>query len=131
MALSTPRIIGRQLTVTCSGTKTIWQELSLTFTADTANATAADSIINEVVITTMMLEFTLSGFLGSVNNGGTLPQVGAVISDFAVAVGADSVVPSLTNYTTIKVIRAEYRFEAGPGNFNLSGRSGVLNTAPF
>ncbi len=131
------RVIGRQVAITTTGligggnSVTIWQELGLTFAADTANATAADSTLNETVITTMMLEGTLSGFLGVINSGATLPLVGAAVAGLAVAVGADSVIPSLTNYTNMKITRAEYRLSGEPGTFSLAFRSGVLIGAPF
>jgi hypothetical protein len=107
MALSTARIIGRDLTVTASGTKTIWNSFNVNFTANTDNATAADSTLDEVVITTKLAEVTCGGFLGSVNNGGTLPAIGATISDLAVAVGADTVIPSVGAYTNMKVLTAK------------------------
>lgn len=135
MALSTPRIIGRQLTLTVTGfpanTATIWQNLTVGFTGNTANATAADSTLDEVVLTTALLEASIDGYLGSVNNGGTLPAVGATVTNLAVAVGADSVIPSLTNYTNIKVIKADYKFQQEPSTWALSLRSGVLNSLAF
>lgn len=127
MALSTPRIIGRDLTVTAAGSKTKWNDISLTFTANTDNGTAADSTQDEVVITTIILEGSISGFLGSVNNGATLPAVKDTISDLAVTVGADSVLPSLAAYTNIKVLKCAYNFKAGPADFSFDFRSGVLN----
>src|SRR5689334_6257501 len=111
MALSTARIIGRQLTVTADGAKTIWDTVSLNFTNDTDDATASDSTLNEVVNTTKMVEGTVSGWLGSVNNGGTLPAIGDAISDLAIAVSTDAVIPSLTSFTNIKVTKVSYDFK--------------------
>lgn len=127
MALSTPRIIGRQLTVTCDGAKTIWNTLSLDFAFDNDAASAADSTLNEIVHTTKQLSGTLTGFLGSVNNGGTLPEVGDTISDLAAAVGADTILPSLAAYTNIKVTTVNYSTQQGPATWSFSFRSGVLN----
>jgi hypothetical protein len=127
MALSTARIIGRQLTVTADGAKTIWDTVSLNFTNDTDDATASDSTLNEVVNTTKMVEGTVSGWLGSVNNGGTLPAIGDAISDLAIAVSTDAVIPSLTSFTNIKVTKVSYDFKKGPATFSFDFRSGVLN----
>ena len=127
MALSTARIIGRQLTVTCTGAKTIWDRLGLKFEFQTADASAADSTLDEAVFTRKLLTGNLSGFLGSVNNGGTLPAVGDTISDLAVAVSADTTIPSLAAYTNIKVLDASYDYEAGPAKWGFSFRSGLLN----
>lgn len=127
MALSTPRIIGRDLTVTADGAKTIWDTFSLTFEFNNEGATAADSTLDEIVNTTKILSGSCSGFLGSVNNGGTLPAIGDAISDLAVAVGSDTVLPSLTAFTNIKVTNVKYDFKAGPATFSFDFRSGVLN----
>ena len=127
MALSTQRIIGRQVTVTCAGTKTIWDKLSADFTFETENATASDSTLTEKVFTTKLFKGQLSGFLGSVNNGGTLPAIGDTISDFAIAVGADSTIPSPSSFTNIKVLSVKYEFSKGPATFSLDFESGLLN----
>jgi hypothetical protein len=127
MALATPRIIGRQITLTASGAKTIWDKASLKFSENNSNATAADSTLDEIVHTTKMVSGTISGFLGSVNNGGTLPAIGDTISDLAIAVSTDTVIPSLTAYTNIKVTNVNYDFDQGPGKYSFDFRSGVLN----
>lgn len=127
MALSTARIIGRQLTVTCDGTKTIWDRLGLKFEYQTADASAADSTLDEAVFTRKLMTGNLAGFLGSVNNGGTLPEAGDTISDLAVAVSSDTTIPSLTAYTNIKVLDCSYDYEAGPAKWAFSFRSGMLN----
>lgn len=128
MATTLSRIIGRNLTVTVAGVKTIWTDLSLSFSADEDNATAADSVLRESVFTTASLEGTLSGYQGSVNHGGTLPALGDAISDLAVAEGANSLIPSLASYTNIKVSKVDYRWQQGPATWEFSFGSGKLNT---
>jgi hypothetical protein len=127
MALTTPRIIGPQLAVTADGGKTIWDTISLNLTKNKVDATASDSTLEEGVFTNKKLTGTISGWLGSVNNGGTLPDVGDTISDLAVAVGADTVLPSLTAYTNIKVTNTKYDFSAGPAKWSFDFESGMLN----
>jgi hypothetical protein len=66
--------------------------------------------------------------LGATNNGATLPMPGDVIADLSIEVGEDSVIPSLTGYTNIKVIGpVEYTFGKGPAGASFRFRSGVLN----
>ena len=127
MALSTPRIIGRQLTVTADGAVTIWDTVACAIKFNTEDATASDSTLDEAVNTTKMLTGTVSGFLGSVNNGGTLPAIGDVISDLNVAVGADTVIPVISAFTNIKVTDVKYDFKKGPGTWSFDFRSGMLN----
>lgn len=127
MAITAPRLIGRNLTVTADGGKTIWTNLRATIRDNTDDATAADSTLDEVVRTQGILEGELSGFLGAVNNGGTLPAKGDSITDFAVTAGADSVIPDISGFTNIKVLSVQYDFARGPATFNLQFRSGVLN----
>lgn len=127
MALSTARIIGRQLTVVCDGTKTIWDRLSLKFEYQTADASAADSTLDEGVFTRKLLTGNLGGFLGSVNNGGTLPAIGDTISDLAVKVSTDSTIPDVSGFTNIKVLDASYDYDGNPAKWGFSFRSGMLN----
>lgn len=128
MALTTPRIIGNQLTVTADGVKTKWRDFSITFNEVADNASAADSTEDEEVNKRKFITGKCTGFLGSVNNGGTLPQIGDAISDLAVAVGSDTVIPSLSGYTNIKVVAPiNYNFVDGPATFEFNFRSGRLN----
>lgn len=127
MALSTARIIGRDITITCDGTKTIWDTLKTDFKLNTSDATASDSTLEEGTFTTKRLSGTLTGLLGVINNGGTLPAIGDTISDFAVAVGADTVYPSLAAYTNIKVTDVSYDHGADSGKYSFSFMSGMLN----
>ncbi len=127
LASTLKRVIGRDVTVTCSGTKTLWNSLNISFAFDTEDATAADSTINEGVFTTKGLTLELTGFLGYTNNGGTLPAIGDTISDLAVAVSSDTLIPSLTAYTNIKVTDVKYDWSKGPAVFTVSARSGMLN----
>ena len=126
MALTTARIIGRDVAITCDGSKTIWSTATLDFNSTTEDATAADSTISEDVFTTKRLKLTLTGLLGSVNNGGTLPAVGATISDLAVKVGTDSILPDLTDYTDIKVTDVKYEAKKGPATWSVEAMSGLL-----
>ncbi len=129
MALSSSlkRVIGRDVTVTCDSTKTLWNSLNISFAKDTEDATAADSTINEAVFTTKGLTLELTGFLGYTNNGGTLPEIGDTISDLAVAVSSDTLIPALTDFTNIKVTDVKYDWQKGPATFSLTARSGMLN----
>lgn len=127
MALSTPRIIGRDLGVTIATAKTIWDTVKIDFKFATEGATASDSVLDEDVFTTKRLSGTLTGYMGSVNNGTTLPAIGDAITDLAVKVGVDSTLPSLTAYTNIKVMDVSYDYSKGPAKFTVSFQSGMLN----
>jgi len=128
MAITTPRIIGRDGVLTCDGVKTKWLTASVTIMSNTENATAADSTLDEVVRTTKMLSGTITGYLGAANNGATLPQEGDVISDFDFMVETDeSVFPDISDFTNVKVLSTKYDLALGPANFSFDFRSGVLN----
>lgn len=128
MAITTDRIVGTQLTVTADGVKTLWQNFEISFEEETKDASAADSDEAEDVHVRRRLTGKCTGFLGAVNNGGTLPMIGDAISDLAVAVGADSALPSLTGYTNIKVVGpVKYSFQDGPATFEFNFKSGRLN----
>lgn len=127
MALTTDRIIGQQLIPTINNVQTLWQQFDITIRDNTENATASDSSLDEVVRTTQILDGTCTGFLGAVNHGGTLPAKGDLIDDLSVNVGTDSVLPSLTEFTNIRVTEVSYNFKQGPATFRFKFRSGVLN----
>jgi len=127
MALTQPRYIGRDLTITADGAKTIWNTFSITIRDNTEDATASDSTLDEIVRTTEILEGECTGFVGSVNNAGTLPAKGDAITDLAVAAGADTLLPTITGFTNIKVTDVTYDFARGPATFRFAFRSGVLN----
>lgn len=127
MALSTPRIIGRDLAIVCAGSKTIWDTLKTDFKFNKADATASDSTLEEGTFSTKKLTGVLTGYLGIINNGGTLPAIGDTISDFSVKVGADSVYPSLAAYTNIKVTDVSYDHGKDSGKYSISFESGMLN----
>lgn len=127
MALSTPRIIGRDIAVTCATAKTIWNEVAVNFGGSEEEATASDSTLDEGVFTVKILTLRLTGFLGSVNNGTTLPARGDTISDLAIKVSADNVLPSVAAYTNLKVLTCNFDFRRGPSTFEFTARSGMLN----
>lgn len=127
MALNTEKIVGHQLDVTASGDITDWQDFGITITDNTSDATGSDSTQDEVVVETERLELECSGFLGSANNGGTLPAKGDLITDLAVKVGADSVLPNISRFSNIRITEVKYDFKKGPANFSFKARSGVLN----
>lgn len=131
MALTTPRIIGRDLTVTATAgtltSLTIWNTVKVAFKKTDEDATAADSILDEGVFTTKRAVFTVDGYQGAINNGTTLPAVGDTIAGFATAVGADSTLPDLSAYTNIKVLTVDYDYKKGPATFTFTAQSGMLN----
>lgn len=125
------RITGPQYNITANtGTLTSitkWQTVKTSFAKAEEDATAADSTLTEAVFTTKQVTITVTGFLGTVNNGATLPMPGDSLTGFAVAVGADNVLPSLTDYTNIKVQSVDYDKAKGPGTFSFTAQSGKLN----
>ncbi|RYG53557.1 hypothetical protein EON80_32595 [bacterium] len=128
MAVTLPRIIGRDGVLTCDGIKTKWQTASVTITRNTENATASDSEDDEVVRTTRLLSGTITGYLGAANNGATLPVEGDAITDFDFIVETDeSVFPDIADYTNVKVTNVKYDLVLGPATFSFDFRSGVLN----
>lgn len=128
MALSTPRIVGSQLTVTADGVKTKWQDVQIQFVEEAENAKSSDSTKMEDVQTATGITGKVTGFLGVANNGATLPAIGDAITDLAVAVGSDSVLPVISAYTNIKVVApVTYDFKNGPATFEFNFKSGRLN----
>ena len=128
MAITLPRVIGRDGVLTCDGTKTKWLTASVTVSSNTENATAADSELDEVVRTTKLLAGTVTGYLGAANNGATLPQEGDTITDLDFLVETDeSVFPDISDFTNVKVLSTKYDLALGPGSFSFDFRSGVLN----
>lgn len=130
MALTTQRIIGQQLTIKIGDSITKWREISVVINESTDDAQGSDEYEEGVVRVGGHIEIKVTGFLGAVNNGATLPMPGDEIlpADLSIAVGADTVLPVLTQYTNIKVVAPiNYNFTKGAATFEFNARSAVLN----
>lgn len=130
MAITAPRVTGNIVTVTIGSSVTKWRTISITEDEDTADAKAADSVEREDVWTARGINGTVTGFLGAVNNGSTLPALGDVlaVANIHVKIGLDSVTQAFTGYTNVKVVGPKtYDFSADPATFTWNFKSGRLN----
>lgn len=126
----TDRIVGHQLFVQ-AGTDpaaplTKWKDFEISFQEKTDDANSSDSYLDEEVPIRKWIDGRVTGFLGAVNNGATLPHPGDIIH-LSASVGGQSVIPDLTPYGPISVkAPVKYNFAAGPATFEFGFRSGRL-----
>lgn len=130
MAITTERVIGSQVAsimVIDTEDVTDWQDVTLRFMERTEDSDAADTEYSEVVAIKKWVEGTAKVFMGAANNGGTLPKAGDAIT-ISPKIGTDSLIPSLTEYGTIKVMGpVEYNFVADLAGCSFAFRSGRKN----
>lgn len=128
MAITTERIIGRDITLSDGTAYSRWLTCQVTETTETPSATAADSIQGQAVFTTRQIEGTITGYLGaaSVGSGGYLPLLGDAVT-FTATVGADSI-RDFSGYDDVKVTSVQMSLQGDPATYSISFRSGMLNS---
>jgi hypothetical protein len=129
MAITVEPIIRHDASLKIGSTITRWATFVFRIVEGaTADPNVADSLEDETIITKTRIEFTCTGMLGALNNAGTLPFPGDTIlaADLALAIGADSLLPSLSGYTNIKIVLPwEISAAQDPMSWSIAGRSGV------
>jgi len=128
--ITTPRIIGRQGIVTIGTAITKWREFTASIMESTDDAQGSDEYGEGVVRTGGHLEGKVTGFQGAANNGATLPVPGdkIPIANFDFKIGADSALPTLTQFGELTVVApVTYNYVKGAATFEFNVRSDVLN----
>jgi hypothetical protein len=131
------RVVGHLITIghkiddaASASELTDWDTVGFTERDNTSDAGGSDSTQDEVVVETEILEIDASGFLGSSNNAGTLPQKGDLLTLITAKVGTDSIIPDYSRYQNVRITEAKYDLAKGAGKFSWKARSGVLNRIP-
>ncbi len=134
MAVTLPRIIGKDVTVTLTGgSYSDWETISIDLPANDLNQTAASSTYQQFTEgQTAQRKVTISGWLGS-NDAGTLPADGDVVTAIDIKVGTDSLLPADLITSNVngawKVKNPKYDFGADHTKYSFEIHSGFIPTS--
>ena len=126
-AIETENVVGHQQVVTVGKQLTNWDTVSITETDTTEAGGGSDVTQSTVSVTEEMISIDASGFLGSNNHRGTLPQKGDLITAISSKVDGEDLLPDFSRYKNVRITEAKYDLKKGPGAFSWKARSGVQN----